>query len=72
MDDRESLNHTKWECKYHVVWIRNTEKRYFSPSCEKNLALFSMSWRSRRNAKYWKGVCFQTTCIWLLLLLFVA
>ena len=21
MSDENSLNHTKWECKYHVVWI---------------------------------------------------
>ena len=21
MDERESLNHTKWECKYHVIFI---------------------------------------------------
>ena len=21
MDDSESLAHTRWECKYHVVWI---------------------------------------------------
>ena len=21
MDESESLNHTKWECKYHVVFI---------------------------------------------------
>jgi putative transposase len=21
MDDIESLAHTRWECKYHVVWI---------------------------------------------------
>ena len=21
MDDAESLNHTKWDCKYHVVFI---------------------------------------------------
>jgi len=21
MDKTESLNHTKWECKYHVVFI---------------------------------------------------
>jgi putative transposase len=31
MDDYESLSHTKWECKYHVVFIpkcrRNTELR---------------------------------------------
>ena len=21
MDERESLNHTQWECKYHVIFI---------------------------------------------------
>jgi len=21
MDDKQSLSHTKWECKYHLVWI---------------------------------------------------
>lgn len=21
MDDIQSLFHTRWECKYHVVWI---------------------------------------------------
>ncbi|MBA3036910.1 MAG: hypothetical protein FP814_10515 [Desulfobacterium sp.] len=21
MNDTKSLNHTSWECKYHVVWI---------------------------------------------------
>ncbi len=21
MDNNQSLNHTKWECKYHMVWI---------------------------------------------------
>ena len=19
--DEESLNHTRWECKYHIIWI---------------------------------------------------
>ena len=23
MDEEKSLNHTKWECKYHVVFIPN-------------------------------------------------
>ncbi len=21
MDHKQSLSHTKWECKYHLVWI---------------------------------------------------
>jgi len=27
MDEYESLNHTKWECKYHVVFIPNCRRR---------------------------------------------
>jgi hypothetical protein len=26
MDDYESLSHTKWECKYHVVFIPKCRK----------------------------------------------
>jgi putative transposase len=29
MDDYESLSHTKWECKYHVVFIPKYRGRYF-------------------------------------------
>ena len=27
MEDRRNLNHTKWECKYHVVWIPKYRKK---------------------------------------------
>ena len=27
MEDVRSLNHTKWECKYHVVWIPKYRKK---------------------------------------------
>jgi len=27
MDDAESLAHTKWECKYHVVWIPKCRRK---------------------------------------------
>ena len=30
MKTYQSLNHTRWECKYHLVWIpKNREKRLF-------------------------------------------
>jgi len=30
MEDRQSLSHTVWECKYHVVWIpKYRRKRIF-------------------------------------------
>ena len=27
MDDKQSLSHTKWECKYHLVWIPKYRKK---------------------------------------------
>ncbi len=27
MDDTSNLSHTKWECKYHVVWIPKYRKK---------------------------------------------
>ena len=27
MDDKESLSHTKWDCKYHIVWIPKYRKK---------------------------------------------
>ncbi len=27
MNDTDSLNHTRWECKYHVVWIPKYRKQ---------------------------------------------
>ncbi|MCU0663584.1 MAG: transposase, partial [Myxococcota bacterium] len=27
MDDGESLSHTKWECKYHVVFIPKCRRK---------------------------------------------
>ena len=27
MDDKESLSHSKWECKYHVVFIPKCRRR---------------------------------------------
>ena len=45
MDDKQSLSHTKWECKYHLVWIPKYRKkdlygglRKYLGSCFKDLA----------------------------------
>jgi len=27
MDEKDSLNHTKWECKYHVVFIPKCRRK---------------------------------------------
>ena len=28
MDEAGNLNHTKWECKYHVVFIPKGRRKY--------------------------------------------
>ena len=27
MYDEQSLSHTKWDCKYHVIWIPKYRKK---------------------------------------------
>jgi len=37
MDDYQSLNHTKWECKYHVVFIPKCRRRTLYGKLRKDL-----------------------------------
>ena len=37
MDDSESLAHTKWECKYHVVWIPKYRRQALYAELRKHL-----------------------------------
>ena len=37
MERYESLNHTKWECKYHVVWIPKGWKKVLYAQLRKEL-----------------------------------
>ena len=38
MDDFQSLSHTKWECKYHVVFIPKCRRRTLYVELRKHLA----------------------------------
>ncbi len=38
MDKYESLSHTKWECKYHVVFIPKCRRRTLYAELRKHLA----------------------------------
>ena len=38
MDDFQSLSHTKWECKYHVVFIPKCRRRTLHVELRKHLA----------------------------------
>ncbi len=37
MERYESLHHTKWECKYHVVWIPKSRKKVLYVQLRKDL-----------------------------------
>ena len=37
MERYESLNHTKWECKYHLVWIPKSRKKVLYGQLRKEL-----------------------------------
>lgn len=37
MNNTESLSHSKWECKYHVVWIPKCRRKALYEQLRKNL-----------------------------------
>ena len=37
MDEYESLSHTKWECKYHVVFIPKCRRKVLYGQLRRNL-----------------------------------
>jgi putative transposase len=37
MNDYQSLNHTKWDCKFHVVWIPKYRKKMLYGQIRKQL-----------------------------------
>ncbi len=39
MNQYESLNHTKWECKYHVVFIPKYRRKALYSSLRKHLGI---------------------------------
>jgi putative transposase len=37
MNEYQSLNHTKWECKFHIVWIPKYRKKVLYGQIRKQL-----------------------------------
>ena len=59
MDEYESLSHTTWDCKYHVVFIPKCRRRTLYQELRRHLgviwARFSAGLRSRRSRRSKKG-----------------
>ena len=62
MDEYESLSHSKWECKYHVVFIPKGRRKALYGDLRKYLGEVLQNWRSRRKAGLRKGICCRITC----------
>jgi hypothetical protein len=62
MDDYESLSHTKWECKYHVVFIPKCRRKTLYTELRRHLGMCYESWPSRRKAGSRRGIFYQIMC----------
>ena len=54
MNSPESLNHTKWECKYHIVWIPKYENSIFK-ELRQYLGLILKDLASQKECKIEEG-----------------
>jgi len=53
MDEFESLSHSKWECKYHIVFIPKFRRKVLYSELRKHLGKIPASSRNSENAA-WK------------------
>jgi hypothetical protein len=58
MNEYESLSHTTWDCKYHVVFIPKCRRKTLYQELRRHLAKCSASSRFRRTLKLRKGRTF--------------
>ncbi len=62
MDEYESLSHSKWECKYHHVFIPKCGRKCCTRALGSIWVKCSSNWRGAREAGWNKGIFQQTMC----------
>jgi putative transposase len=55
MEEAQSLNHTKWECKYHVVWIPKCRKKILYGQIKKDLVVVLRELAIRKESEILEG-----------------
>ncbi len=55
MDEFESLNHTKWDCKYHVVFIPKYRRKVLYGELERHLGLVFRQLAEQRESRVEEG-----------------
>ena len=56
MERYESLHHTKWECKYHVVWIPKWRKRVLYGQLRKDLGQILRGLATQKESEVMEGM----------------
>ena len=56
MKEYQSLSHTRWDCKYHVVFIPKRRKKRIFGELRRHLGRCSATWPGTRNRRLWKGI----------------
>ena len=63
MDEMESLNHTKWECKYHVVFIPKCRRKTLYQELRRHLGeVFRQAGGAEGESRLKKGICCPIMC----------
>ncbi len=55
MERYESLHHTKWECKYHVVWIPKSRKKVLYVQLRKDLGQIFRGLANQKESEVLEG-----------------
>ena len=55
MEHYESLHHTKWECKYHIVWIPKWRKRILYGQLRKELGQILRGLAKQKESEVMEG-----------------
>ena len=61
MNNVQSLRHTVWECKYHVVWVPKYRKKVLYGEIRRYLEEVIRDLLLRENAGLKRGTCDQIT-----------
>ena len=51
----QSLSHSKWDCKYHVVFAPKRRRKALFGKMRRQLGEVAMLWHDRKNARFWRG-----------------
>jgi putative transposase len=62
MNDVSNLSHSRWECKYHVVWIPKYRKKRLYGQLRKYLGQVLRELARHRECEILEGHCGQTMC----------